>query len=345
MSLWYGQMRYIVTIVFLSSLTIQEPEDLKVAFSGMLVLGTILAALLMFTVKWDSRSIILGHNAAYQEIAGNPLAVGQLGGTLVILALLYRLKGGHLLLKAIRCAAFLVGFALMIRSGSRGQLAGALFASALFWAFMSRSRSPLKPLLAVISLGFSALIAKTGIDYFWKGDVGDARRFDVNTIHGDLMGRVKNAIVLLGHWIQSPLSIVFGLGNSASYKILGIYPHIVPIEVLGEEGLLGFTLFCTIIISSVVSGLRALRIAATDSEMRCLFACVAALWTYSFMLINKQGSLIEAYDFFLYAVLLGKLGQVFSEKKQKESSQPRSETLLSKSQGFGPRRDVGLISG
>ena len=318
MSIWYEQMRYIVTIVFLASITIQEPEDLKVAFSGMLVLGTILAALLMFAVKWDSRSIIIGRDAAFQEVGGNPLAVGQLGGTLVVLALLYRLKGHHLLLKALRCAAFLLGFALMIRSGSRGQIGGALFAAALFWAFMSQSRGYLKPLLVVISLGVLALIAKTWIDYFWKGHVGEARRFDASMIQGDIAGRVQNAITLLGHWIKSPFSIIFGLGSSASYKILGIYPHIVPIEVLGEEGLIGFALFCTTIVSNVVSGLRSLRMAAADREMRSLFACVAALWTYSFVLINKQGNLLGSTDFFLYSVLLGKLGQIVSERRSAE---------------------------
>lgn len=324
MTLWCDQMRYIVTIVFLAPLTIQEPEDLKIAFSGMIVLGAILAALLMFTVNWDYRSIILGQNAYYQLVEGDPLVVGQLGGTLVILALLYRLKGRHLWFKALRCIAFLAGFALMIRSGSRGEIVGALFAGALFRAFTGQTRSALKPFLAVTSMGLFSLIAKLGIDYFWKRDVGAVNRFGVSMMQSALMGRIENAITLLGHWIRSPFSILFGLGNSASYIILGIYPHIVPLEVLGEEGLAGFALFGVLVISTLASCLRAARLTAGDSDLRSLFACLAALLTYSFVLINKQGNLLGAQDFFLYSVLMAKLGQMLAGSQIPERVIPES---------------------
>ena len=46
-----------------------------------------------------------------------------------------------------------------------------------------------------------------------------------------------------------------------------------------------------------------------NPEMRGLFACVAGLWCYQFLLINKQGSLLQAYDFFFYTILVARFGQ------------------------------------
>jgi hypothetical protein len=318
MHYWKEGMPYVITIVFLASLTVQDVDDLHIAFSGILFFGTIIAALLLFTVKWEGRLITLGKDAFGESIGGNPLTVGLLGGTLVILAVLYRSPRKSMLFKLVKLAALFIGFALAVRSGSRGQVLGMVAVAGLFWTVASPSKNMFKPLMAVMLVAGMAVMAKIGIDFYWHGD----KRFNVQMLQTDYAGRLHGVMFLIDNWIHSSFAILFGLGSSASYTIIGNYPHIVPLEVLCEEGILGFILLSAIVIGTVVKALRSLRSIGTDRDLRSLYACVAALWFYSLILINKQGSMLLSQDFFFFSVLLAKFGNLVKAKKSVESSSP-----------------------
>ena len=61
----------------------------------------------------------------------------------------------------------------------------------------------------------------------------------------DYSGRLEKSANLLHVWINEPGAILVGLGNSASTwsGLNGSYPHMVPVEILGEEGLIGAAFF------------------------------------------------------------------------------------------------------
>lgn len=325
-ALWKESLPYLITIVFLAPLTIQKPDDLRTAFGGTLVVGSLVAVLLLLTVDWEGRQIVLARDAFGEATGGNPLTVGQLGGTLLILSILFRFRSRSRYLVIAKWSAGMLGLALVARSGSRGQLGGAIVVVGCFWAIANSSRSLWKPLVSAAVLASLVILAKIVMDYYWAGDV----RFDASYMEGDFAGRLRNALILLEHWMKSPLSIVFGLGNSASYDshILGIYPHIVPLEILGEEGAAGFVLFCAIVVGAAASGFRAFRSNWEDPEVRSLLACVAGLWMYSFLLINKQGSLLLSQEFFLHTILLAKFGQIAATTMRARASRSSVDKFL-----------------
>lgn len=302
---WKDALPYILTVIFLAPLTIQDKEDLHVVFSGMLVSGTILAALLLFTVRWEGRLIVSGQASPGGPLGGNPLVVGSLGGTLIILSVLYRFRSGQPALQILKLPALLAGLALAARSGSRGQLVGAVVAAGLFRLLSRPQGKPLKGVSALFVIAVLVVLARIGVDVFWAG----SGRFDAAVMQGDFTGRLQSGLTLLHHAMGSPFSLLFGLGNSSSYRILGIYPHIVPLEVLGEEGIVGFLLLGALVVGTVATAMGSLRAIGANPEMRGLFACVAGLWCYQFLLINKQGSLLQAYDFFFYTILVAGFGQ------------------------------------
>lgn len=307
---WKDALPYILTIIFLAPLTIQDKEDLHVVFSGMLVSGTILAVLLLFTVRWEGRLIVPGQTSPGGPLGGNPLVVGFLGGTLILLSVLYRFRQPAF--QILKLPALMAGLALAARSGSRGQLVGAVVAAGLFWLVSRPPGNPLKAVSGLCVIAALVVMARIGVDVYWAG----SGRFDAAVMQGDFAGRLQSGLTLLHHAMESPFSLLFGLGNSSSYEILGIYPHIVPLEVLGEEGIVGFLLLGAIVAGTAAAAVGSLRSIGADLEMRGLFACVAGLWCYMFLLINKQGSVLQAYDFFFYTILVAKFRQFVRDGKR-----------------------------
>jgi hypothetical protein len=105
------------------------------------------------------------------------------------------------------------------------------------------------------------------------------------------------------------MTILFGLGNSASYDphIIGMYSHIVPLEVLAEEGIIGFGLFL-----SIRSINQAYKYVKNDQEYRGLLATISATFLFSFILSLKQGNMFGSLDLFMIAIILGKFEKIMA---------------------------------
>lgn len=296
---------YLVTLVLLVSLTVQEPRDLGVALRSMMMFGAVLAIALLVFVEWEGRRVLFGVDSRGESVAGNPLAVGTLGGTLLLLGVLYRPERSRLLTQVLRGVVVLLGLALVVRSGSRGQLMGALALGSVFWFVAHSSRHLFKPLLGLSMLALLLTLTSVVKDLFWADDA----RFAADRVEGDYAGRLDAAAILLERWLDSPFSMFFGLGSSASYDpvILGGYPHVVPAEVLGELGLVGFGIYCWVVLAALTAALRAFRAVQGNAPLRANVVCFIALWSYALLLTTKQGSMLLSHEFFLYSLLLGRI--------------------------------------
>jgi len=313
---------YLVTLVLLVSLTVQEPRDLGVALRSMMMFGTVLAIALLVFVEWEGRRVLFGVDSRGEFIAGNPLAVGTLGGTLVLLGVLYRSERSRLLGHVLRGAVVLLGLALVVRSGSRGQLMGALAVGGIFWFVAHSSRQLFKPLIGLSMLALLLTLTSVVKDLFWAGDA----RFAADRVEGDYAGRLDAAVILLERWLESPFSTFFGLGSSASYdpRILGGYPHVVPAEVLGELGLVGFGIYCWVVLAALTAALRAFRAVQGDVLLRANVVCFIALWVYALLLTTKQGSMLLSHEFFLYSLLLGRIAWLMAKHSGSDVAIPHS---------------------
>jgi hypothetical protein len=305
LKLWSNGWPYLVTFLVLSPLIVTETKDLRSAYTALLVIGGALSTLLLFFVKWEARRIVLDHGL------GNPLAVAAMAGMVVLIIILADPWPQSKLWLPAKWVLVALCLALVVRSGSRGQLLGVIVISVACWPISRSMTSPRQFIAWVLLLFFFGGITTWALQTFWAEQetyYAGGNRWSEQAMHGAMSGRLDQALLLIRIWYSSPETVLFGLGNSASFdpRILGIYPHFVPLEILAEEGLIGFTLFLLILFLTARNALRCYRHLKGAPSDRAIFAVLIAMFLYTMLLALKQGSLLGNLELFMFVILLGK---------------------------------------
>jgi hypothetical protein len=302
---WALQWPYVVTFVILAPLVLNKMDDVGVALGSAVLVGGTLCALALFAGKWGPRGLLVLGDIYEQET--NPLAIASLGGTVFLIAL-FLLKMPQPLWRRIFLAAVIpIGIAVVIRSQSRGQLGAAALAAAIGWLFVSRKAIGMR-LFSLVLAGFLV----TSIAWWVWGQMQvDAARWSGALAENDAQGRIEMAKALMGEAARNPLSLVFGLGNSSSFHYLGIYPHITALEVLAEEGLLGFCIYSAILVTTFTSAARLFGAMNdhTPSGHRVAAAAVLSLFIFELMLSMKQGTFLTSTYVIAYATIIARMAQ------------------------------------
>ncbi len=322
LDLWASRWPYLIAIVVFSPLLITQSRDLRAANIGMLVIGGVLTILLLFFVKWEYRRIVLGHDL------GNPLAVSSMASMVVLIAVLADPWPESKLWLPIKWALVALCLALVVRSGSRGQLLGVIAISAACWP-ISRQIENVKQFFAwTCLLLFLGGITTWSLQEFWAEQemyYAGGNRWSDQAMEGAMSGRFDNAILLVQLCYRSVKTIIFGLGNSASFdpRILGIYPHFVPLEILAEEGLIGFALFGLVLFSAARNAFKCHSQVNMTPIDRKVFSALLALFLFASLLSLKQGSLLGNLEPFMFAIILGKHSKIFPDG-QTMAARPQS---------------------
>lgn len=318
--IWSKYWPYLIAFLLLAPLLLTTEAELKIVFNIFIIVGGIAVYALLFHVEWFHRRIVFVGGRYNSELLGNPLAVAQMAGYLFFVCMfMFRKSTGekfNYLFGIIKLLVGAVCILLIIKSGSRGQLLGLVLTFLLFIPLVYKLSSFKGFVLVSI---FSVLVVFAivwGLDEFW----GKSSRWNQAEMESSMGGRLDNAFVLLEHWYKNPLTVIAGLGNSASYnpKILGIYPHFVPFEILGEEGLIGFFIYIFILISITKIGFRLYKKTKGNVRDRQYFTILLAMVFYSFFLSLKQGSLLGNMEFFMAAMILGKYELILKNNKKRD---------------------------
>lgn len=326
-SLMLLELPYFVTIIILAPLLISDLRDVRSVALGTIIFGGALALLILLQVRWFNRMIVLA-TANWGNEGANPLAVAQMGGYLVLSAMLLQFRNLRLAGWLIRIGLTGLGLLLIVKSGSRGQFLSLLFILCMFVPMRQKVDSPLKLFTFLVSFSIVAGLAM----WLQSGFTTEAtihNRWTSERMFMDVFGRFHNLGILLGIWASgSPGGLLFGLGNSASFSFpqLGIYPHFVPGEILAEEGLLGMALYLGIL-SQCIGNLRSTyQLVRDNAEARSALALFGAFLVYEFLITLKQGSLIGNAMFFGMAILIGRIRLI---AEFEELPQPPEEDLAS----------------
>jgi hypothetical protein len=316
---------YILVISFLAPLVIDDFRDLKAAFGWLTLIGGVICFLAVVFGTWGTRGLGVAFTAPMGSLGDggaisaetNPLALAQLGGSVVIAAGMLLIERRRFLIKVIAIGAIPFALAAIIRSGSRGELIAALPA----FLVAASVALKLRGFRSGAALTLLTLLI-TGMGWWATSlvEVDKTRWLGSDLAAHDVAGRFEMAGALLQAASAHPLSIFLGLGNSSSYKVLGIYPHIAILEVLAEEGLPGIALYLAILYYAARSVRRAARALADDPADRIALAILAGLFVYAVVLSWKEGGLFSPYPL-CYAIMLGRL-----ELVNVQSSRP--STLL-----------------
>ena len=296
------------------------PASLFALTDGAALLGggTLVLALLVFA-KWGDRGVLITGSST--DLETNPLSIANLGGAVAGAALFLRTRWMPALSWILRLALTCAALALIVKSGSRGQLLATLLTLILMLpvAFKVNQVRGLVPMLiaAVAVIGAAQFAAETLIhrdDARWsQSEAGNAAN-----------GRLQMSLQLLGHWQDSPGAIIFGLGNSAAFdpEVVGSYPHNVPMEVLGEEGLVGLALYLFVNWLAVRGLLEAMRLTRDDLNSRKVIAVSGAMYLFTLITSFKEGNMAGSAEFFMAAVIMSRLPALLVGARAR---QPRSQ--------------------
>lgn len=294
--LWAPVLPYILTGILVVPLCMQSTFDYQIANQRFILIGGGLMLLLAFVPQWGARAIII---AGSKEQIGLPLALGELAGYVLITASLY--LGKERLSWVLFGLSALGSLVVAIKSGSRGPLIFSVLTVMAVLPIALRG-GVIKKYVGGAFVGL--ILALVIIEIFSAAGVY-TDRWELDMILSDFSARMSGAVMLLEAALKSPFSMLFGLGNSASFSgsLLGMYPHMVPLEVLAEEGLVGAALWIFIFVSAI----RQIRYVKTplfdNVQDRRAFMTIFGCFLFSTLLSFKQGSLISFSIPFVFAAL------------------------------------------
>jgi hypothetical protein len=314
---WQHQIPYILMMTLLVPLLVSSNAELRTAIVAVVILGVTLITLLLLFAEWSGRFVIL---QGVKTAGGNPLVIGQLAGYVILGALLLKAEKQRMLLFVLRWAVVAVAIVVAVKSGSRGQLIFALLLGVVMLGFRhvpsAKMGGGIRAFLIMLTGG--AAIIGLGIWSVSNFSAEEAGRWEEDIISEQGSGRLTMAVKLVSVWFSSPGAIIFGLGNSASFSenIIGAYPHNMPIEILCEEGILGFAIYL-MILRHAIRGWKAIL----DSKKSSLaehnaVLILGALFFYELLLSLKQGNMIGNPLFFTFAILIA---ACYKSSAQKDS--------------------------
>jgi hypothetical protein len=299
--LWWP---YVVTFLPLVPLLIRDADDAHDALIATMAFAALLMPLLMFSVEWRYRHIVFVQHIQSAGAEGNPLAIASmcgyamLGGTLMMFR-----RGLALFWQIVRWSVVVFGFALMIRSGSRGPLFAVVVALLVFLPMSRRIRN----VGQFFALSLTGLMLALIALWAWE-QYANRNRWEAAGMIREMLGpRFGASMNVLNRWAEGgPVVWLFGFGNSGSFnrEVNGWYPEVVPAEVFGELGLFGFAIYASIVAITFAQIPRVYRLVKPYDYERGLFASLAAIFVFELLQTFKGGSLLTNTSFFIFAILL-----------------------------------------
>ena len=294
---------YIIASVLLV-FTILNTEDLDGFIKGLVLFGSVTVLALVLTPAFGVGGVrvpwikdIYGNNYLL-----NYLQLGYSSGLLLICVAVQQLRENKWVDFLLRSVLAILALYVMVRSGARGQTILSIgCAIGAYW--VSSRRGP-------AGLALLVLLSAATVTMFVEllGDMwGSSNRWDFEKISEDGKGRLEIAYVGLEMWANSVVSMVFGIGHFAIGHVTGSYPHIVPLEVLAEEGLIGISIYLFILTSIFKKSIKLVAKHATTHAERTNRITIVAIMLLAFFLSLKQGTVLGNWPFFMFGLLVSGL--------------------------------------
>lgn len=314
---------YVLLLVYFGPLLATEVDSIGRFNRAILFVGTAISAAMIASPEFRSWSGRLVTNLG-GSVVSNPLVIGELGGTMVICAVLLRSAGASLATNLCRVAAFIFGAILALQSGSRGQLLFALLVCVGFYPVARRLANVRNFIGGTVALGIGTTAFLFLAPMFVTGY--GLTRWDIGSVEGSALGRLGNISDLLAAFRNNPVAWVVGLGynafSSVSSSSLEGYAHNLSVEVLAELGLPMFALLAAMTVKAVRDGAYLVGRYAADPDRRAAIGLFLALVGYQYLLAQKQGTLWANSSLFMLMVTLGRI-----KARDAASTDPGAESL------------------
>ena len=306
---------FVVLIVFVSPLLLSGIDKVSELRNSLMVIGTVVSILLIINPNFrmvTGRYVLALDATTYS----NPLAIGTLGGLLLLAAVLAPPVEGNRRLLVLRGAAFVAGLGLAFLSGSRGQVLFAIICAVAFYPVSRRLKSwgnfvGLIAGVAVVVIGVVAVRSLfVGVD--------NEARWTTEDIASLGEGRIENVADLATAYLNRPAFWPIGLGCLAFRGLPTTggdpYSHVLIADLIFELGVPGVVLGLTIAVVSIWQGILLFRLVVDDPRRRADVSFLFALAMFEFMLANKAGQLWGQTGLFLGLSVLCRVSQLEQDR-------------------------------
>jgi hypothetical protein len=306
-----GHFPYILINALVVPLIIRDIDDMRVGLTSFILLAAPVAILLLggdvlgFTGRSLAFSQVVVDRYGREFEGGNALAIGSFGGHLVICSAFLSWPGITRWISMIRWLLVAIGLALVARSQSRGQMVGAVAVTAILVTVPAllgwRARNVW---LAVVSAAVLILILPWALTFSLA-----ERRFDVQEWgHEFSQTRIQFCADLLEFWIDQGRAMhwVFGLGSGSAWHVIEVYPHVIPVELLVELGMLGLAIYLSFMAYLGFISLKLLFQLRRDIDAQSVLLVVIGCWMFESILTLKQGSFLSSVQWMAFSILLAK---------------------------------------
>lgn len=300
---------YFLLLLFAAPFLLIDIQSVGSFTRSILYLGGLVLVLLIINPEFTIMAGRLGIKL-WGVSRSNPLAIGELGGTLIIVATLLRIGPTQWLFNLARLVAFVLGAFVALQSGSRGQLAFAVILAVLFFPVSKKIKSFTNFIGTIVGVGVIFPAIYFLATKFMYTDV--LNRWGAEDLEGGTGVRVSNMTDLLLVWVRSPFAWIVGLGFNAFSAVttagsMEKYSHNMSIDILTELGIPMFILYILIIYITSRHSLWLFQRFKEQPQERASVSVLLALCVYQLLLVNKQSNLWGNQMFFFYVILLARL--------------------------------------
>ena len=304
---------YFILFLVLAPLLPDSITDLRSFALIMMLFGTLTALSIIANPEFNIESGRLGLQISF-KVRSSPLAMGELGGTLVILAALYHATIRSPLVVVLRIVSFISGTILVLYSGSRGQLIFAAIIAIGFFPVCRKVRNVFSffaTAAGLIVIGIGVMLLARLV---FKSEGGMVEsRWSSDLLTAGTQVRRENALDLLLAFASSPQAWVFGLGWNAfsAYTKASTepYSHAVMLDILCELGIPAFSALMVVLLQTLRASRRLFALVAESPLDRSVTTCFIALTVYQILLSNKQGMLWASGPLFIHLLTLTRIDQ------------------------------------
>jgi len=308
---------YWILLMLLAPMMICRIEELRTVVQSLLLVGLAIGLMIILSPDFN----IVAGRLSIRLVGGdrtNPLQIGTLGGTLMIIGALTMLTRWTPWQVALRVAAVVIGAGVALLSGSRGQMVLAVLTIIVTIPLayrVSNLRGFVLTTAAAVVVVVGTMFAAS-LFISWRND----DRWDAQSLVFGGAGRLDNVVDLFAAYLSSPGHWVQGLGVSA-FRELDTrsgddYSHVLLADALAEAGIIGAAILGTVLVLGWRQGRDLFVAVRHDHSSRIDLSVILAITLYYLLLSNKQGSMLGTPLLFGLLILIGRLHREYFSRPE-----------------------------